>query len=127
MVAITVDFFISKISLLCTFLIDWNTLQSQMQMRVNEILSIFLIFLLLITSYSFSSGPIQTAEAIKTTDGGTTPCSPLICGKPMPQSVIKSFTPVMDISNKGYLQIYDFSVSGNKLYLVWENFTYGPA
>jgi len=105
------------------FLIDWNTLQREMQ--VNKILSIFLMFLLLFTSYSFSTGPIQTAEAIKTTGGGTTPCSPILCGKPMPQSVIKSFSPVIDISNKGFLEYFDFSVSGNKLYVVWNNHTYG--
>ena len=39
----------------------------------------------------------------------------------MPQTVIKSFTRVTDISNKAHLLDYDFSISGYKQYVVWSN------
>jgi hypothetical protein len=118
---VTIDFFISKILFLNTLLINCDTVQEHR--HFSQITSIFFLSLISLAFLFTSDGSIQTAIAIKTTGNGPTPCIPLFCGKPMPQSVIKTFTLVNTLNNKGYLTEYDFSISGNKQYIVWSNHT----
>lgn len=67
-------------------------------------LSVFLI--------SFTSYLPNSVNAINT-GGGTTPCNPLLCGTPFPQSIIKTFTPIIDLNNQGFVESFDVSASGN--------------